>query len=61
MSYWIIAGLAAIGIATWLYIKVLRSTGNNTKSSLIVAAISGLLLFFLLWLALAFAAGHIKH
>lgn len=47
MSNGIISFLFATGFAGWVYAKVLRSTGNNTQTALIVAAVSGLLAFLL--------------
>lgn len=54
MSNPVIAFLAAIASTTWLYTKIMRSSGNNTGSSVTVAAIAGLLLFAVFWAALAF-------
>jgi hypothetical protein len=34
--------LIGISTAAWVYSKMMRSTGNNTKNALIVAAIAGL-------------------
>lgn len=61
MSDGIIAFLAAIAGGTWLYSRLMRSTGNNVKNSLLIAAISGGLLFIFLWLALGFAESLIGH
>lgn len=33
---------AGIGIATWVYTKIMRSTGGNNQNSLIVAGSAGL-------------------
>ena len=54
MSNWIIALLASIAAATWLYTVLQRKTGNNTKSSLIAAGIAGVLLFALMLVILGF-------
>lgn len=43
-----IALLFALGFAAWVYAKTQRSTGNNTKTSLIVAGASALVAFLLL-------------
>lgn len=45
MSDILIALLATLGAGTWIYSKIYRSTGGNTKSSLIFAAASGLVIF----------------
>lgn len=34
--------LIGISLAAWVYSKMMRSTGNNTKNALIVATIAGL-------------------
>lgn len=54
MAPWIIALLFAIGASAWIYTKIMRTTGNNTKSSLITAGLSGLLLFFLVLVIVTF-------
>ena len=33
---------AGLGVAAWVYSKVMRSTGGNTQNSLIVAGFAGL-------------------
>jgi flagellar biogenesis protein FliO len=48
----LIAFLASIGFAAWVYSKVQRSTGGNTSNSLLVAGGSGLLLFLFLVIVL---------
>jgi len=45
MGNGIIAFLVAISASVWIYSKVMRSSGNNTKSSITVAVISGLCIF----------------
>lgn len=47
MSDKLIAFLVAISAGTWIYSKMYRSTGGNTRSSLVVAGGSALLLFLL--------------
>lgn len=54
MANWIIALLLAVGAGTWIYSKLMRTTGNNNQSSLIGAGISGLLIFLVAILALGF-------
>ncbi|HUD03214.1 MAG TPA: hypothetical protein VMR51_00220 [Patescibacteria group bacterium] len=61
MSNRVIAFLVAISAGTWLYTKMLRRTGNNVKNSLLIAAISGGLLFVFLWMVLNFAEALAKH
>jgi hypothetical protein len=45
MSDFMIAFLAAVGGATWLYAKMQRSTGGNTTNSVVVAAGAGIVIF----------------
>lgn len=42
MSNLTLGFLIGISLAAWVYSKVMRSSGNNTKNALIVAAIAGL-------------------
>lgn len=53
MSNVMIAFLAAVGFAGWVYAKVQRTTGGNTSNSLVVAAGSGLVVFLLFLLILS--------
>ena len=41
MSNLTIGFLVGAGFAAWVYSKVMRSTGNNTKNALIVAGVAG--------------------
>lgn len=43
-----IALIFSIGFAGWVYAKIMRSTGNNTKSALITAGAAALVAFLLL-------------
>jgi hypothetical protein len=45
----IISLFFSIGASTWLYAKLQRSSGNNTKQSAIATAIAGLVMFFVLF------------
>lgn len=47
MSAAVIAFMLAIGVAAWVYNKLMSSTGNNTQSSLIAAGVVGGLLFII--------------
>ena len=49
MANSLVAFLAAVGTATWLYTLFMRRTGGNTKSSLIVAAVIGVIVFVMVW------------
>lgn len=48
----VVALLFGAGISTWVYTKVMRTTGGNTKSSLIVTAVTFLFSFIGFWLIL---------
>ena len=52
MSNALIALFFAGGAGAWIYAKLNRSTGNNTKSAGIAAAISALFIFVLLYFIL---------
>ena len=58
MSSTIIAFLIAISSSTWIYTKIQRKTGNNTQSSLIVAAVSFVGIFVLSIILLGFVPGN---
>lgn len=47
MSTVVIALLIAVGIAAWIYSKLMRSTGGNTRDSIIVSAVLAVLIFAL--------------
>jgi predicted ABC-type exoprotein transport system permease subunit len=52
MSNFVIALLVALGSGAWIYNRLLRTTGNNKKSSLIAAIISGAVICLILNLIL---------
>lgn len=54
MANWIIALLFGLSIGTWIYSKLMRSTGSNKSSSLVAAAISAILIFLLFYIVLGF-------
>lgn len=43
MSNFLIALLVGASFGTWVFSKQMRRTGNNTKTSVIVAGMSGLI------------------
>ena len=47
MSAAVIAFMLAIGVAAWVYNKLMSSTGNNTQSSLSAAGVVGVLIFII--------------
>jgi hypothetical protein len=50
MSAAVISLLFALGASTWVYTKFQSRGGNeNTKQSVVAAAVSGLIIFFVLW------------
>lgn len=53
MSNFLIAFFFAAGAGTWIYSKMYSRTGGNTQSSLIVAGLSGALLFVFMLVVLA--------
>jgi len=54
MESWMIAILFAVGGATWVYTKMMRTTGNNTSSVLVVSGLAFVFLFLVSWSALSF-------
>ena len=57
MANWIIALLFAVVAGTWIYSKLMRTTGNNTQSSALGAGIAALLIFFAVLIVLGFIGG----
>ncbi|MFO0881986.1 MAG: hypothetical protein U0491_00850 [Candidatus Saccharimonadales bacterium] len=57
MSNVFIALLLALGASAWIYSKLMRTTGNNTRSAVTAAVISGVLIFFVGWIVIGFIAG----
>jgi hypothetical protein len=57
MSNGVIAFLVAIGSSAWIYSKLMRRTGNNSSSSIITAAISGVFIFVVALFLLGFVTG----
>lgn len=47
-SNFLIGLVFAIGAGGWIYAKTMRSTGGNTKSSLMAAGVSGFIIMILL-------------
>jgi len=47
MNAALISFLLTIGICTWIYTKLQRYTGNNTKNSLTAVVVSGLIIFLI--------------
>ena len=45
--------LVALSVATWVYTKTMRSSGGNTKNSLVVAGVAGLFAFFIILAVIA--------
>lgn len=52
MSPIVVALLFAVGAGTWVYTKIMRSTGDNTKNSAITAGIAGIFAFVIMLLIL---------
>lgn len=53
MNTVLISFLFSIGAATWVYVKMMKNSGGLTKNAITVAAIAGILLFFLFWSVLS--------
>ena len=48
---------ATAGASAWIYNKLLRQTGNNTKSSAIATTVAGIFIFIAVLLLLNFLSG----
>jgi len=48
MGNGLIAFMVAVGVSVWVYGKIMRSTGSNTKNSLIVAGSAAVIIFIIL-------------
>lgn len=60
MSGFLIAFMFALGGGTWVYSRAYSRTGGNQKSAIIVAVLSALLLFLLMWIILEFTGNWIS-
>jgi hypothetical protein len=49
MSAGLISLMFTVGAATWIYTKLQRISGNNTKQSLIAASIAGAMMFIVVY------------
>lgn len=47
MTNSVIGLLVAVSLATWLYTKLMRRSGGNIRSSLIVAGLAGIVVFII--------------
>ncbi len=54
MSPVLVGLLCGAGFATWVYTKIIRSTGGNTKNALVVAAIAFVAAFVVMILIMNF-------
>jgi len=48
----LIALMVAAGASLWVYGKIMRSSGNNTKNAVIVAITAGAIIFIVLLMVL---------
>lgn len=48
MSGFLIALLVALGSSTWIYTKMMKTSGGITKNALTVAAIGGFFIFIII-------------
>lgn len=60
MSNSVVAFIASLGAAAWIYNRFMNTTGGNTKSSLTTAAVSGVSIFIFLLLLLSMLSGMIE-
>lgn len=60
MSALLIAFLFAAGGATWIYNKMYSRTGGNTQNALIIAGVSGGLLFLVMLIILSITGNMIS-
>lgn len=58
MNNGFIGVLLAIGIGGWVFAKTQKSTGNNTKTALIVAGVAAFFAFILMLTILSFVPGN---
>jgi hypothetical protein len=49
MSTVVISLFFALGVSAWLYTKLQKYSGNNTKQTLTVLGFAALVLFFITW------------
>ena len=57
MPSWVAALLFAIGGGAWLYNKLMRTTGGNTQSAIIVTIMASIFMFAFFWMFIDFIAG----
>jgi len=57
VSNFLITIFATAGASAWIYNKLLRQTGNNTKSSAIATTVAGIFIFIAVLLLLNFLSG----
>lgn len=55
MSYFVVALLFALGGGGWVYMYFMRTTGSNTRNSLVAAIAAGLIIFIAAFVVLSFA------
>jgi hypothetical protein len=49
MSPIVVSLLFTAGASTWIYTKLMRYSGNNIQQSVIAAAVSALIIFFVFY------------
>jgi hypothetical protein len=54
MGNGVIAFLVAISASAWIYSKLIRSTGGNTKNAIVGAGTAGVLVFVLVLIIMSF-------
>jgi len=57
MASWMAALIFVVGASAWLYNIMMKQTGNNAKTSVIVSGIAFVFLLVLFWTILDFISG----
>jgi hypothetical protein len=57
MASWMAALIFAVGASAWIYNIMMKQTGNNSKTSIILSGISFIFLLVLFWTILDFISG----
>lgn len=54
MNKSLVSFMLAIGVSTWVYTKMLKSTGHNIKGSVVVASVTFIAVFVVGYIMLGF-------
>lgn len=61
MSDFLIAFLATLSAATWVYTKANRRTGGNTQNALVVAGVAGIIVFIVVFTVVSMITSKIEN